>query len=393
MKVGIVNYNAQNRIFNFQNGDLLNSTPNHNLAAWLGRSLQQFPYPGDLELSSIDWVTDLALEINCTYQPDFMFLSYATPYLLSLFTSEEKLNWDSVRTHLFQQIERFCSESGFTPIIVGTGGTVHLEGEVDLNCLDGIVTSSRLGPIYAGLYQPSGRDMNYLSQMESVQMILPQDRLSKVWTPGPNYEGVIPDYLLVAARGFAFKNYHTRQRRLYRVNARDNLIPVLAPEPIKSIVDIAALVKRRVRREKVALIVAEGIDAEHFDLPYQLCSNTYWWYTYLPGEGQYLAMTTGKHLLCHPYPPGYRDYEEMEGKVFPLSGYFRAMPENTLGSLPSIRSAAVGSRSVMTHVAAGADITIESMSRSMEGFGCMAVFDSDRVPKRLPKRNSANINK
>ena len=51
---------------------------------------------------------------------------------------------------------------------------------------------------------------------------------------------------------------------LILVNARDNRIPVYAPDPIKSIVDIAPAVKKRLRKERVALVVLEGIDLEHF---------------------------------------------------------------------------------------------------------------------------------
>ena len=147
-----------------------------------------------------------------------------------------------------------------TPFIIGTGGTLPLEGEIDLTELDGFVTASRMGPIYAGLYQPSERDLYYLNQLEAIQMVLPMNRLSQVWKPGNGFEGAIPDYLLVAARGFAFCTPDSSKRPLYRVNARDNAIPILSPDSVRSIVDVAPAVKKRLRKERVALVVLEGID-------------------------------------------------------------------------------------------------------------------------------------
>lgn len=386
LKVGVINTDEEKYLIDFKTGEILPGIPSNNMVDWVSNLLHQYSYPGELDLLSIDWVTDMALEVNRVYQPDFIFLSYATPYLISLFMRQGQYDWDAIRSHLFAEVNRFTSQTGYTPYIIGSGGTLPLEGEVDLTSLDGIVTASRMGPVYAGLYQPSERDLHYLNELESVQMILPRERLHQVWVPGINYEGPLPDYLLVAARGFAFRTANSSRRPLYRVNARDNSIPVAAPEAVKSITDISVLIRKRLRKERVALIVLEGIDLDHFYPGAECCSNTFSWYTYLPGEGQYLAMTTGKHLPDHPYPPGYRDYEDFEGKAYPLSGYYRTLPEGTLGSISSIRSAAVGSRSVMTHIAAGADITIEGYTRSMQRLGSMAIVDTVKTRKRRKRR-------
>lgn len=217
-------------------------------------------------------------------------------------------------------------------------------------------------------------------------MILPQDRFAQVWRPPSNFEGGIPNYLLVAARGFAFGTPDSTKRPLYRVNARDNRIPVYAPDPIKSIVDIAPAVKKRLRKERVALVVLEGIDLEHFAFGNDSCSNTYSWYTYLPGEGQYLAMTTGRHIIDHPYPPGYRDYQDEKGKTYPFSGYYRSLPIGTIGSLSSKTSIAVGSRSVLTHVASGADISIEGYTRSLKQKGTLGVIEISKTRKDRTRR-------
>jgi hypothetical protein len=386
VKVGMVCSQGQSQTYSFKSGELLVNKPDHKMVGWVDNLLCNNPYPGDLNIQSIDWVTDMALELERVYQPNFVFLSYANYYFISLFQRRGHYDSELICKHLFTSVERFINHTGMTPFIVGTGGTLPLEGEVDLTELDGFVTASRMGPVYAGLYQPSERDLYYLNQLEAVQMILPQNRLSQVWKPGNSFEGAIPDYLLVAARGFAFCTPDSSKRPLYRVNARDNAIPILSPEPVKSIVDIAPAVKKRLRKERVALVVLEGIDCEQFTLESDSCTNTYSWYTYLPGEGQYLAMTTGKHLPDHPYPPGYRDYQEAQGKVYPFSGYYRSLPIGTLGLIFSKRSIAVGSRSVLTHAASGADISIEGYSRSMKQKGTLAVIDINKIRKNRVRR-------
>lgn len=386
MKVGVICSKEQSQFLNFKTGEILENIPKHHLLDSIVQLMAKYPYPGDLDPLSIDWVTDMALELEQIYKPKFVFLSYASYYLMSLFKHPGQYDRQALCQHLFAEVERFLGETGLTPFIIGTGGTLPLEGEIDLTELDGFVTASRMGPVYAGLHQPSKRDLYYLNQLEAVQMVLPQDRFSQIWKPPGNFEGKIPDYLLVAARGFAFGTPDSIKRPLYRVNARDNQIPVYAPNPVKSIVDIAPAVKKRLRKERVALVVLEGIDLEHFAFGSDSCSNTYSWYTYLPGEGQYLAMTTGRHMPDHPYPPGYRDYQDDQGKTYPFSGYYRSLPIGTIGSISSKTSMAVGSRSVLTHAVTGADISIEGYTRSMKQEGTLGVIDISKTRKRRSRR-------
>lgn len=386
MKIGILNTGVRHEIVDFATGETNNNIDMPKLSK-VQQILDLYPYPGDLEMDSIDWVTDTALAVENFYKPDFMFLSYATPYFLALFQPEQQLDWDAIKKRLFAQIERFISETGYTPVILGTGGTQPIEAEVDLTGLEGVVTCSRMGPVYAGLYNPTQRDLEYLEQLETVQMVLPQERLVHVWSGGSDSKIRIPDYLLVASRGYVFRSLVNTKRVLHRVNARDNIIPVECPDQVNSIGDIAAMVKKRLRKERVALIIAEGIDVEDFYFASHQCSNNYSWYTYLPGEGQYLVTGSGKHLPEHPYPPGYRYYEDNEaGKAYPFSGYYHFLPDAMVGSPVSIRSAAVGTRSIMTHVASGADLCIECYTRSLQRYGSLAIVDSNAWRPRRRRR-------
>ncbi|TAJ43554.1 hypothetical protein [Methanofollis fontis] len=87
----------------------------------------------------------------------------------------------------------------------------------------------------------------------------------------------------------------------------------------------------------------------------------------------------GKHLPDQAYPPGFRYYpEDGEGREYPFAGPYTTMPADTLGSAYEGRSAAVGSRSTLTHVYAGTDITVECFARNLYNYGTMAAVRRDK---------------
>ena len=107
-----------------------------------------------------------------------------------------------------------------------------------------------------------------------------------------------------------------------------------------------------------------------------MCSNKTNWYAYDDTHSQYLAITTGKHFQYHDFPPGYKYFlEDGKDKKYPFSGPFDKLPQDTIGSRLNIKSAAVGSRSILTHLAGGADISIESLARMLYNHGAMAVIN------------------
>jgi hypothetical protein len=81
------------------------------------------------------------------------------------------------------------------------------------------------------------------------------------------------------------------------------------------------------------------------------------------------------------YPVGYRYFgEDGPGKEFPFSGYFRSVPEDTIGASLGVRSIAVGNRSMFMHMVAGADISVECFARNLYNQGTMAVIQrSDKA--------------
>lgn len=89
-----------------------------------------------------------------------------------------------------------------------------------------------------------------------------------------------------------------------------------------------------------------------------------------------MTINTGRHLPYHSYSPGYKYYiEDTEDREYPFSAFFAKNGLDTLGSKFSGRSAAVGTRSILTHLASGADIAIECFARGLYNYGTIGVIN------------------
>ncbi len=337
-------------------------------------------YPGDLESKSIEWIKDVALEVNNAYEPDFMFMNFAQPYFMSCFKQVSADEWHKMIDHIFDSIKIFLDESGFIPVIVGLGNTIPLIDYIDLSNLDGIALCGGMSACYGGLFDASPDDIKYLEHTPGIKRVVSKQEFIEQFGGSPDFIRRFPDYILEAEKGYSLKAYGATTRPIYKVSAKHETIPVYTPlcsKDLNCITQIKRLIEKNLaNKNKVALIIIEGIGTKEFKFPYTMCSNKTNWYAYDDTHSQYLAITTGKHFQYHDYPPGYKYFlEDGEDKKYPFSGPFDKLPQDTIGSRLDIKSAAVGSRSILTHLAGGADISIESLARMLYNHGAMAVIN------------------
>ena len=370
MKIGIINTNRHSLVYEFSDKRLVKLEKQNPLCRTVKGILDYLPYRGDMDLESISWVTDIGYRLTRQYEPDFIFLGYSTPYVISMFSSQ---SMKAIRQKVFEEVDRFINNSAYLPIIVGCGSTVQCENVIDLSFLDGVVLTGNMGPVYAGLYNPSERDLKYLENHESIQMLVSRERMKSVWERENLLSKNLPDFLLVANRGSIFGTAPSAKPEIFRVNNRDNLVPVYSPEPVSYITDIAPLISRYIKQEnrKVALIVLEGIGMDDFQWDFHSCKNTYSWYTYIQGECQYYTLTSGLELPDHDYAPSYSSAPNRSWKLLEMLNF---KSNKVIGADPAIRSCAVGTRRIMTRIASGADITIEPLDFP-SGFGCAGIID------------------
>ncbi len=336
---------------------------------------ERHPYPGDLDVAGNRWVTDTALDLMERYDPSFVFLTYAQQYFSGRYSLQSDADWAAAVASVYEEVERFVSLSGFTPLIVGTGGMTPLLASVDLTRLDGLALCTHWSARYAGLHHPSPMDLRTVAAHPEIERIVDREEFLSLFRDCPSEAARVPEYLLVARQGCMFKTVGGAFRKVRKVPSPGYRIPVSAClEEVSDSTDVRAAVEKRLRHGRVALIFVEGLGVEDFPWPYRAIGNGREWFFYETGDAQYLTVTTGRHQVFE-YPVGYRYFEEDgPAKEFPFSGYFRSVPDDAIAASIGGRSIAVGNRSMFMHMATGADISVECFARNLYNQGTMAVI-------------------
>lgn len=375
--LGIINAGDWQTIVNMEDGS--SYTGEQSLLPMVKKVLRTHPYPGDLNPLSAQWVTDVALDLNESYRPNFMMLIYATPFFAALVRPLSERERKSIIEEVFFQINRFIKTTGFIPVIVGLGDMVKARDEVNLMELDGLaIASPPFGD--AGLYQPTQKDLERLHFTRGVSKVIDRMSFQKEFGGSSCFYQRFPEYLLIAEEGYFFKGLGSGSRPIHWIPKREKTIPIYFPAhpDMERIIDITSvsgqvlgLLKAGI---KTCLIVVEGVGSATFPNPFSKISNSCRWYSYLSScPNQYQALTTGNHLIKGASPPGYPYYEDEAKGSFPFSGFFAEMPTGTIGSCYKGRSAAVGNRSIFTHVYSGCDIVIECRCCNLFNYGELAV--------------------
>lgn len=344
--------------------------------------LQHHPYPGDLDALSNRWVSDAALDLLASYQPQFVFLTYAQQYFSLRAGPLASTERQRMLADLAHEVERFVAASGCTPVIVGRGGVMQLQGVIDLSSLDGIGISTHWSARYAGLHEPSTADLHLLAADKNIARIVPREEFLALFNGSAEDGRLLPDYLLVARPGYSFKALGCTMRKPVMIPDAAETIPCYSP--LGSAADLTAvrgLVEQGLLQgHRVALIVLEGVGSSDFPWPVSLCNNSQDWFCYEPGDAQFLALTSGRHRIFE-HPPGYLFYAAMEKiRHYPLSGYFKAVPGGTIGAEFSGRSIAVGNKSMAMHMVAGADLCVECFARNHYNQGTLGVIHRQNKP-------------
>jgi hypothetical protein len=337
--------------------------------------LKRHPYPGDMDRDANRWVTDTALDLIERYEPRLVFLTYAAQYFAGRYTAMSKEERAVMIAEAFSELERFINLSGFSVIVVGTGDMTPLLDTIDVTGLDGFALATHWSARYAGLHGPTSRDLETLNDNPLVEGVIAREEILDLFGEMPDRLPRVPDYLMLARTGYAFKMASGVMRRPIMVPSLNLYVPLHAPGPApEGITGIREMIEGLLADKKVALIVMEGVGLSEFLLPFTPCRNGLSWHYYEPGEAQYLTINSGRHRFLD-YPTGYKYFEEVDAaREYPFSGYFTSVPEGTFaGQFPG-KSIAVGNKSMFMHMAVGADLSVECFARNLYNQGTMAVI-------------------
>ncbi len=338
----------------------------------VGALVDRHPFPGDRDNQSNDWVTDTALDLIAQYDPRFAFLSFSEQYYSWRYSPLTEAERQQRVDGAFAAVERFAQASGFTVVVVGTGDLVPAAVPVDLEGLDGLAVSSNWCAHYAGLYDLSDRDRALLAAHPGLERVVSRQDIMTLFDGRPGDEERLPESMAVTREGHFFKG--TSLRRLYMIPQPSAVVPVSRNlGPVGSVTDIRAALLKLLETQKVALAFVEGVGCADFRLPHTACANGRGWFAYEPGDGQFLAISQGRHSIFE-HNGGYRYYQDdTDSKPYPYSGFFTEIPTGTIGEAIPGRSIAVGNRSMFMHVLTGCDVTCECFARNLYNQGVMAV--------------------
>ncbi|HOW53600.1 MAG TPA: hypothetical protein PLR60_03005 [Syntrophorhabdaceae bacterium] len=339
--------------------------------------LQRHPYPGDLDPGSNRWVSDTALDLIDRYGPGFVFLTYAAQYFSGRYTPMTGQMRAGMISDAFLEVERFIDKSGFSAIVMGTGDMTPLLGFIDVTGLDGLAVCTHWSARYAGLYGPSPDDMRSMERHPHVEKIVPREEIVGLFKGVPEQASKVPEYLMLARKGHAFKTINSAMKTPVRIPALNFNVPLYAPgHTVENITDIRKVVEEDITEKNLALIVMEGVGLNDFPWPCLKCRNGRGWHYYEPGEAQYLTITAGEHRFLD-YPTGSGDkYLNKKAKTreYPFSGLFETIPAGTFASEFPGRSVTVGNKSMFMHMVTGTDISVECFARNLYNQGTMAVI-------------------
>jgi len=337
------------------------------------------PYPGDLTTEGTRWVTDVALDLNARYAPDYVFLDYAGLYLQGVFRPQTPSEWGGRVRGVFAEVERFLEATDFAPVIVGLGDLMPFRGYIDTLDLACLVSAAGMNTRGAGLFGPSEADLAKVADREGVSRVVSRGAFRAEFGGRDAFYEACPDAIAFAKPGYVFHGVNVGSRPLHQVPRPADYLPLHSPfAGGDSLTDVPQLVLQGLEEEKVALILVEGVGCETFPLSFRRVSNSFGWYRYTLSPDQYLALTSGRHLVDYPYPPGYRyELHDDVDAPYPFSGIFEYLPEETIGRRFEGRSVAVGNRSILTHLAAGTDIAVECFVRALYNHGVMATVRAE----------------
>lgn len=379
MSLAVIDAREWQNVFDLHTSDKVSDeSPCVNM---LKKILARRPYPGDESIKSNEWVTDTALDLINEYEPRFMWLIYAHQFLscrhIKMSSAERKAMFRSGA----EEINRFIERSGFAPVIVGTGSLVPLKGYIDIGMLEGLVSVTQ-SLHYGGIHEPTADDLEILSSSSNIERLVFKDEFRALFPEVSCDVSRLPDLLFEAREGLGFKSAGGFQRPIFEISGSNFHIPVSSHlGQVSSVTDIRSLVEESLKRERIAIIIAEGYGFDEFIWPCSEAVNGRDWFFYEAGDAQYLTISSGAHRPFD-YPAGYRHIDEaMNSSEYPLSGYFISMPEGTMCESFKGRSGAVGNRSMLTHTVPMADISIECFARNMYNQGTMGVIHRKDKPR------------
>ena len=350
----------------------------------------RFPYPGDTNMDSIEWTGAVGKALYDYCHPDFMLLTYATPYHIKTSTPVTKDDEAEINKRLFASVEGFLEHTGYIPVIIGTGGMSEIKEVLIPPGLRGRIRHGHRSFSCSGFFRPTEEELEQVHGIPHTRSFTKDDIRRDFPEAEEEYIADMPDVFIVRESGYAFSQAKDRGMRQYKSPNVSDALPISTALPTPThITDVYRVMNEALDAGgKVALIVLEGTGTDDFLIPHESLPAKDKWMAYADGLSQYMALLSGKPFYrfgiplvreCHPF--------KERGKRYPYSQFSDGdMPGNVIGLRKDVRTAAAGSRSMYTHAISQADICIECHARQMVASGILVLVNDPKRTKRTARK-------
>ncbi|MDD2389404.1 MAG: radical SAM protein [Desulfobacterales bacterium] len=333
-------------------------------------SLQQRPYPGDMDMAADNWVTDTALSVLDMYHPDLMVMTYAQAALTGRHQCEEE-QFKNIAVNLFAEIERFKKASGYEVMVVGMGDLVRTRGVINLEKHIEGVASAEEG--IACLYHTGSDDADQVARLTGVREVISSHDLEKrigvQWDIKESGR-----YFVIPEAGYRFLALSSASRYSYRTDGMHSNIPIWATLDIPdAITGIRQCIFNHVMSgKKIALMLLDGIGFKDFELKAASIANTVGGIPCACTPHQMAIISTGRPVF-EPFfaYPRWR----ISRRVNPFSLSTSYLPDCLTRDITRAGKIAVsvGNKSILTHSMFPGDLSIECHCMALHNFGSLAV--------------------
>ena len=378
----LLDVNGWQSLFDFAGGepkDIPDERPDLALAQ---RIAAEHPYPGDTNPDSFKWVTDTALDLYRSYSPDFFFLSYANTNLIKVNTETDADAYRTLNKLAVSEAMRFAETTGYTPILVSTGDMKKFENIIDTENLESYLSLSTGDPYTAGLFEPTEKDLAYIERLEGLSFEKKESFCKKYPSMTEAAKEGLPDVMLFADEHYAFTRCGYRGLTMQVMPVKQKYCTAYSTfdDLPDDIFDFRAYIDKKLDEgHRIALIVIECVEEE--DMPEgakrvnRYKNGAY----YIEGTGFYYALCSSKEFFepDMPYLFHNTNLVNRSERMNPFSYIRSDNYQNPLGLRPDKKTAAVGTRSGITHSCLMCDFCVECHSRGLAESGVL-VFLNDK---------------
>jgi pyruvate formate lyase activating enzyme len=329
------------------------------------------PYPGDMIPTSDTWVTDMALEAVREFSPDLLVATYSQCSFVARHREDRKLYREFVAI-AHREIQRLITSTGYEYLVVGLGDMVPVKGTINLERHIRGIASADEG--IAALFHPGPDDALAVSRLDGVSAVHPRGDIEEMlgWRLDPEICG---EYFVVPREGWRFLAFSSSSRFSHRIDAMDATVPVYssiaAPGHLREIRGVLADAVSSGR--KLLLVILDGVGNRSFPFEGTSIGNTMVGIPYASSLHQYMVISTGEELCPHffAYP-----HWKSSPRVNPFARHAPYLTDCITADVRrSGRTAvSVGNRSIITHTAFPADLTIECHCSALHHYGTLEVI-------------------